>query len=157
MSIYVHAVTRGKGIAVPKITLEAILYLLPVLLMLGTNFPAFRVGGRAIYLGTNEILIGILAIGVLFKHLLGKTKLFVPKNILFLVALFSLRNEDKLTSPTINLCAYLGMLFRPRPLVNIAVALFQPATFNFWEQRIYGLFISAAKRTARKILWTFSA
>ena len=72
MSTYVYAVARGKGIAFPKISLEAILYLLPVSLMLGTNFPAFRVTERVIYLGTNEILIGILVIGILFRHLLGK-------------------------------------------------------------------------------------
>lgn len=180
MSTYVYAVARGKGIAFPKISLEAILYLLPVSLMLGTNFPAFRVTERVIYLGTNEILIGILVIGILFRHLLGKAKLFFPKNIFIPVALFSLslplsfmvrmivtQEGGFLTSyiETLRWFEYssiffiIGTLIKKEAqikkmlvilfvcaLVNVAVGLSQAATFNFWEQRIYGLFISAANR-----------
>lgn len=180
MSAYVHTVARGKGIAFPKIRLEAILYLLPVSLMLGTNFPAFRVGDRVIYLGTNEILIGILVIGVLFRLLLGKAKLFLPKNILIPVVLFSLSlplsvvifmivtQEGGFLTSYIEILRWfeylliffiIGTLIKKEEqikrilvilfvcaLANVAVGLFQAATFNFWEQRIYGLFISAANR-----------
>lgn len=180
MSAHVHAVARGKGIAFPKISLEAILCLLPVSLMLGTNFPAFRVGDRVIYLGTNEILIGILVIGVLFRHLLGKAKLFLPKNILIPVVLFSLSlplsvvicmivtQEGGFLTSYIEILRWfeylliifiIGTLIKKEEqikkilvilficaLANVTVALFQAVTFNFWEQRIYGLFISAANR-----------
>lgn len=155
-------------------------YLLPISLLLGTNIPLLSVGGRTVYLGTNELLIFLLLILLLQKSLKHKLKLDPPTRILWGIFLFStavvystviniFTNQDiaSVTSyiEVARWFEYLSVLLITLVYIRseievmnilkiltccltifIGYSLYQATSFNFYEQRIYGLFVSGADR-----------
>ena len=51
--------------------LEKLLLLLPASLLIGTNVPVFAAGDRTLYIGTNELIIGLLLAGLLIRKFRG--------------------------------------------------------------------------------------
>jgi O-antigen ligase len=84
---------RAKGVAgtlaPPGRYLSCLLYLLPVSLLLGTNLPLTEIGGRTLYIGSNEILIVLLVVGMLGKQPLRRAKTSASSGVLWSVLLFS--------------------------------------------------------------------
>lgn len=73
----------------PVIKLEFLLYLLPISILLGTNFPIFSIGNRIVYIGTNEILLAILALGSFLRVMLREEYLLISRKILHSIFIFS--------------------------------------------------------------------
>lgn len=51
--------------------LESLLMLLPVSLLIGTNVPVLAIGDRTLYVGSNELVIGLLLAGLLVRKFRG--------------------------------------------------------------------------------------
>jgi O-antigen ligase len=175
-----------SGRAIPKIrVLDLLLYLLPLSLLLGTNVPAGSIGDRIVYVGTTEVVIGLLMAPVLMRFLGGHASMAVPGSVLAPLLLFSCVVPGSLVarilatgegaSPeayieTIRWFEYLAVflivlsvvqhrrqlqillgLFIIASLLNAGVALFQSATFDVMEARIYGLLVSGSDRAGTSV------
>lgn len=88
MSTKANAIVR-KRFRIPTVNLEFLLYLLPISILLGTNFPSFSVGDRIVFIGTTDVLIVALVIGSFLRILMNKGKLTVSPKIFYSVVMFS--------------------------------------------------------------------
>lgn len=165
-------------------TLRALLYLLPLSILAGTNIPTFEVSGRVIYVGTNEILIVTLLCCLFVRLSVKPESLALPITLAVPVALFSAAIVASVVNIVVTrnaipvsgcievlrwfeyLAVFLVVLglvtsldqlrkmvgsFVLGAVLNIGVALYQAATFNFSQARIYGLFVSAADRAGESV------
>ena len=164
---------------------QKLLYLLPISLLLGTNFPILNIGNRTVYLGTNELVIFLLLILFIYESLNDRIRLKFPKRIVWGVSLFSMaiiysatiniltrQNFGSLTSyieivrwfeylfvffvvliyvRTVDQVSVIFKIMYYCLLISILYSTYQAATFNFSEQRIYGLFVSGADRSDESI------
>ena len=162
-----------------------LLYIIPISLLLGTNVPMFDIGGRTIYLGTNELIILIFYVIFIFDAITTRVNLKFPEMITWGILFFSFaiifskiiniflnQHLGSLSSyiEVVRWFEYLSVFFivliyaKSINQVNMilkvmfyCVALsilysaYQAATFNFAEQRIYGLFVSGADRVDESI------
>jgi O-antigen ligase len=180
----VNAIVKKES-RVTIVSTEFLLYLLPISILLGTNFPAFSVSNRTIYIGTNEVLIAILGIGLLLRILLSKEKLSISRKISRSIFIFSsiaiisilvniLRTQDinhlnsyieiarwaEYVLVFFIICIFIKtkqqiknilIIMHLCAILNITFSLYQAATFNYNESRIYGLFISGSNRVGQSV------
>lgn len=158
-----------------------ILYLVPITLVLGTNYDLFAIGGRVLNLGHFDVLVVLLFIFSFF--LPSKTEipkqLFIIFFILSIVIALSIILEIYY-SHTIPEASVLIQVIRwfeyaivfyllfsyienerdiktivyvslACSILFVLVAAQQAATFNFFEKRVYGLFQSAADRAGDSV------
>ena len=74
----------------PPARLESVLLLLPVTLLIGTNVPFLEAGGRALSIGTNELVLALLVGGLCARWLRGCRFPPLPRNLMLAVGLYSL-------------------------------------------------------------------
>lgn len=158
-----------------------LLYLLPVTLVIGTNYDLFSVGGRAINIGHFDLLAFVL----FFFSFFVPGKIIIPKkvfltlivlsSIILLSILLEIYYSNTVPSFSVfiqlfrwfeySIIFYLifGFLETEADIKNILyvllgcsvifilVATYQALTFNYFEKRIYGVFQSAADRAGESV------
>jgi O-antigen ligase len=73
----------------PWLTLENLLYLLPLSLLAGTNFNLLQAGEKSLAVGTTEFLLLVLLVGLARRHLLGQANLVISRSFFPLVCAYS--------------------------------------------------------------------
>lgn len=152
-----------------------LIYFVPFVLIIGTNFNFSNLIGINLAIGYSELVIFLLIIVLLVKN-----KIIFPKNLiyayllyLFAIILSLIVSFKPISSISIieliKVIEYFILFVCIYSLANknniivslhflliasicfIGVAIYQCFTFNFYEKRIYGTFLSAANRAEESV------